>query len=253
VQHCTPEQLALAALREPLPAEDAAHLAECARCRHEVASLQRSVDVLAVPELAAPGASIEPPARVWAAIAAATEVSGAASAGLGAADATEPAPEPPAEPTEEPTADVVPLRRRRRPVLLVAAAAVAGALIGAGAVAVLRGGDDGVPVTSVTLAPLDRADASGSAVVVKKDDGTRLLRLDLRAPTLQHAYYEAWLLQPDVKGMVPLGMVDAGETDFVLPPGLDLGRFPVVDVSIEPLDGNPAHSGDSVARGELKS
>ena len=56
MQHCTPEQLALAALREPLSAEDTAHLEACADCRAEVASLQRAVDLLAVPELAAPGA-----------------------------------------------------------------------------------------------------------------------------------------------------------------------------------------------------
>ena len=61
MQHCAPEQLALAALREPLPADDAAHLATCEACRAEVASLQRAVDVLAVPELAAPGASVPPP------------------------------------------------------------------------------------------------------------------------------------------------------------------------------------------------
>src|SRR5919107_3239797 len=65
VEHCTPEQLALAALREPLPAEDAAHLAACAECRAEVASLQRAVDALAVPQLAAPGASVAPPPSVW--------------------------------------------------------------------------------------------------------------------------------------------------------------------------------------------
>jgi hypothetical protein len=61
VQHCSPEQLALAALREPLPAEDATHLAQCAACSAEVASLQRGVDVLAVPALAAPGAPVPPP------------------------------------------------------------------------------------------------------------------------------------------------------------------------------------------------
>ena len=38
-----------------------------------------------------------------------------------------------------------------------------------------------------------------------------------------------------------------------LPADLDLAEFPLVDVSVEPLDGNPTHSGDSVARGELTS
>src|SRR4029450_8434019 len=75
VQHCTPEQLALAALREPLPPADAAHLADCESCRAEVASLQRARDVLAGPQLAAPGAAVPPPPPVWAAIAAATGVS----------------------------------------------------------------------------------------------------------------------------------------------------------------------------------
>jgi hypothetical protein len=250
VQHCTPEQLALAALREPLPADDAAHLAGCARCGAEVTSLQRSVDALAVPQLAAPGAPVQPPARVWEAIASATGVSGSPQP---AAPVVARTAEPAAHSLPGPRTDVIPLRRRRRPLLLAAAAAVAGAVIGAGAVAVLRGGDDGVAVTSVTLAPLDDADASGSAAVVERDDGTRVLRLDLKAPSLRDGYYEAWLLEPSVEGMVPLGMVESGETDFELPAGLDLGRFPVVDVSVEPLDGNPAHSGDSVVRGELKT
>ena len=34
--HCTPEQLALAALRERLPETDTTHLAVCAECRAEV-------------------------------------------------------------------------------------------------------------------------------------------------------------------------------------------------------------------------
>ena len=75
--HCTPEQLALAALRERLPEADTTHLDTCAECRAEVASLQRGVDALAVPELAAPGAAVAPPPGVWAGIAAATGVSAA--------------------------------------------------------------------------------------------------------------------------------------------------------------------------------
>ena len=93
--HCTPEQLALAALSEPLPDDDATHLADCARCQDEVASLRRPVDVLAGPPLSATGPEVSPPPRVWASIAAATGVS-----------ATPRAEEPP-------PADVVPLRPRR--------------------------------------------------------------------------------------------------------------------------------------------
>jgi hypothetical protein len=234
VQHCTPEQLALAALREPLPDGDATHLASCEQCRAEVASLRRSVEAVAVPQLAAPSTSVDPPPRVWEAIAAATGVSAA-------------------EPATPPSrAEVVPLRPRRSRWLLVAAAAVAGAAVGAGAVAVVQNDDDGVPVASAELDPVDANDASGRASVVELDDGTRLLRVALDAPRLADGYYEVWLLEPDVSGLIPVGVTQAGTTvTFELPTGLDLADFPVVDVSVEPLDGDPEHSGDSVVRGEL--
>jgi hypothetical protein len=243
-----PEQLALAALHEPIPADDAAHLATCAECRADVAGLQRSVDLLAVPEFAAPGAPVPPPPRVWAAIAAQT--------GVSSAPRSEPAaPEPVEEPgSPAPAADVVPLRPRRpRTLLLTVAAAVAGAVVGAGAVAVLQGDDDGAPVAETALDPLENADASGSARVVERDDGTRILEVDLQAPDLSDAYYEVWLLKPDVSGLVPVGTTQAGTAAFEIPAGLDLGQFPVVDVSVEPLDGDPAHSGNSVVRGVLES
>jgi anti-sigma factor RsiW len=249
VQHCTPEQLALAALREPLPADDAAHLAGCERCRAEVASLQRAVDAVAVPQLAAPGPSVPPPPRVWEAIAAAT--------GVSATPSSVPAPEDPPAAAEDPpaqVAEVLPFRSRRRPVLLVAAALVAGAAVGAGAVAVLSDrDDDGEAVTAVALDPLADNDASGQAEVVVRDDGTRVVEVDLDAPALDDGYYELWLIDREVVGMVPLGVVSPGSQTFELPADLDLGQFPLVDVSVEPLDGDPTHSGVSVARGELDS
>jgi hypothetical protein len=244
VQHCTPEQLALAALREPLPADDAAHLDSCERCRAEVASLQRAVDALAVPQLAAPVGSVPPPPRVWDAIAAATGVSATAAA-------PEVAAAPPAAP-EVAEATVLPFRSRRRPWLLVAAAAVAGAVIGAGAVAVLDNrDDDGDPVVAVALDPLADNNASGRAEVIVRDDGSRVVQVDLDAPALDDGYYEVWLIDSQVVGMVPLGVVLPGTQEFELPADLDIEQFPIVDVSVEPLDGVPTHSGVSVARGEL--
>jgi anti-sigma-K factor RskA len=232
VQHCSPEQLALAALREPLPDEDAEHLAGCAECRREVASLQRSVDVLAVPEFAAPGAPVPPPPHLWAGIAAATGVSAA-------------------PPSEAPLAPVVPLRRPGRRWLALAAAVVAGIAVGAGAVAVTRdGGPAGTVVATAGLDALAGEDASGRAQV-REEDGHRLLEVDLSAPSLADGYYEVWLLQPDAQRMVQVGAVTAGDTVLPLPPGVDLAAYPVVDVSVEPLDGDPTHSGVSVARGSL--
>jgi hypothetical protein len=249
VQHCTPEQLALAALREPLPAEDATHLASCEVCRAEVRSLQRSVDAVAVPQLAAPGAPVAPPPAVWEAIAAATGVS--ATPRPDAVPAPAAVAEAGAPPAQD--ADVLPFRSRRRPLLLVAAALVAGAVVGAGAVAVVQSGDDGEPVTAVALDPLADNDASGRAEVVVRDDGSRVVEVELDAPALDDEYYEIWLIDRDVVGMVPLGVVAPGTQTVELPAELDLAEFPLVDVSVEPLDGDPTHSGVSVARGELDS
>ncbi|UOY00396.1 anti-sigma factor [Blastococcus sp. PRF04-17] len=248
--HCTPEDLALAALREPLSADDDAHLASCDRCQAEVASLRRAVDVLAVPEFAAPAASVPPPPRVWEAIAAAT---GATSAPRADVLAVPPAPAGPDADDERPDATVVPLRRPRRPVLLAVAAAVAGAVVGAGVMAVLDRDEGGQPVTSVTLDPLADNEASGRAEIIEQADGSRIVRVDLDAPALEGEYYEVWLIDSDVVGMVTLGVARPGTQTFEIPAGLDLGRFPIVDVSVEELDGDPTHSGVSVARGELES
>ncbi len=264
MQHCTPDDLALAALHEALPAPSAAHLEGCAACRGEVSSLRRGVELLTVPAFAASSGPVAPPPAVWASIAAATGVSAAPRPErmVGADAPSQPSaplrPEPlpagatAAEPA--PMADVVPMRpRRSRTLLLAVAASVVGAVVGGGTVAVLQGGDDGAPVAAAVLDPLAEADASGSARVIERGDGTRVLEVDLRAPELEDAYYEVWLLEPDVSGLVPVGTTQSGTARFEIPAGLDLGRFPVVDVSIEPLDGDPAHSGDSVVRGVLDS
>jgi anti-sigma-K factor RskA len=260
VPHCTPEQLALAALREPLPADDATHLDSCARCRAEVASLHRAVDALAVPELAAPGAAVPPPPGVWAGIAAATGVSAAprpeAVAGSGrplTAVPAEPArPAAPAPRSERPASAGVVRPQWSRLLLTAAAALVVGVGIGAGAVALGTRDDEGVAVAAAALDPLDDSDATGEARVVERPDGSRVLTLDLSATDPDDGFYEVWLIDRAVRDMYSLGVVQGGgEVTLEVPPGVDLTEFPVVDVSVEPLDGDPGHSGVSVARGVL--
>jgi hypothetical protein len=251
VEHCEPEQLALAALGEPLPSDDAAHLAACETCRAEVASLRRGVDLLAVPEFAAAGPSIAPPPRVWDAIAAATGASaaatGASAAATGASAAATGVPRSPAV-VPEPAPDNVRVLRPRRSRLLLAAAAVVVAA-GAGAIALNR--DDVVTVASTTLDPLDSSRATGKASVVEEDDGSRVLRIELDAPAAEDAFYEAWLADTSAVGMIPMGTVRPGTTSLTVPDGVDLADWPTVEISVEPIDGDPQHSGVSLVRGAL--
>ncbi len=68
------------------------------------------------------------------------------------------------------------------------------------------------------------------------------------------SFYELWLLDLDgseVRALQSLGRVGADGT-YTVPEGVDVEQFSVVDVSIEPDDGNPDHSGDSVLRGGLQ-
>lgn len=135
--------------------------------------------------------------------------------------------------------------RRRAALLTVAAAAVL--LVGV-PLALSLGGDGG-PSRRAQLAALGEFAGTGQAEL---DDHTLSVEFEGAAPQ-EGAFYELWLLDLDggeVRDLRSLGRVDAGGS-FVVPDDVDLGRFDVVDVSLEPDDGNPDHSGDSVLRGDL--
>jgi hypothetical protein len=63
---------------------------------------------------------------------------------------------------------------------------------------------------------------------------------------------EVWLLTPEVDGLISLGYLTGASGEFIVPDSVDLDRFSVVDISAEPLDGDPTHSGDSIVRGALE-
>jgi hypothetical protein len=233
-EHIHPDDLALLALGEAPTAEDQAHLAACPVCRTEVDEL-RTV-VAGARSVSADDVPVAPPSQVWDAV--------AAELGLGRDRSATPA-------TGEPAA-VVPLARpRRRTALLVAAAAVVGLLVGSVVTGLVVGRDDGGGVVaSADLSPLPQHQGTSAAEVVGTGD-QRELRLDVTGLTTGNGFYEVWLLGADGKRLVSLGLLDGSTATFPLPPQVDLADFPVVDVSLEPADGNPAHSGDSIVRGTL--
>lgn len=142
--------------------------------------------------------------------------------------------------------------RRLTTVGLVAAAAVAVGVVVIGP-GVLP--DDPVePIAAATLEPFgDHQVQPASGQVVRTADGHKLLELDLSAlPALEGDFYEVWLLDDRDGRLISLGPVRPDGT-YALPPGVQVGDFPLVDVSIEPPDGDPTHSGNSVLRGPLST
>jgi hypothetical protein len=104
----------------------------------------------------------------------------------------------------------------------------------------------------VSLQPLGDSPAEGSAVLTQ-ESGRRSIELSITGlpPAAAGSYYEVWLIDRGVTGLVSLGPLDAERATFPVPAGLDLGAYPVLDVSVEAFDGDPGHSSDSVVRGVL--
>lgn len=226
-----------AALGEPLTAEERDQLDADPALQDEVARLSEVVALAEeAPEDVVDDASLD---HLWAGIAAQafgdTDTSGAAPM-----DA------------DEHSAEVIPLRRAAPWVALSAVAA--GIAIIAALVAVGPFADDApTPVAVADLAPF--ADAPVDAVEGQfvTTDGTATLQLDLSAlPPRDDAFYEVWLLDADTGRMVSLGPARPDDT-YALPQGVEVGDYPSVDVSVEPQDGDPTHSGDSVLRGPVQA
>jgi anti-sigma-K factor RskA len=232
-QHCDPDVLALLAMGESVgSAEDSTHLASCAHCQSDLDQLRavvttsRTVEPADWPEAA--------PAQVWERVLDELDLGGAA------------ADVPP----------VLPLAARRGPswrALVVAsvAAALTGVLGTLGVVAVVSDSSPSV-VARASLAPLPDHSGSGTATVVGAGAG-RALDIDVSGLGPVNGFYEVWLLDADGKKLVSLGLLRGTHGRFALPPGVNIATYPLVDVSIEPADGNPAHSGNSVVRGRLAS
>lgn len=276
MDHIEPEELAVLALdgREP-DAAVRAHLDACSECLGEYDSLVRTVAL----GRGAPDDEFEaPPSTVWSAIhaelglspeLAADPTQGRTPVAVAEAEVEAPAPR---------SDHVAPRRRSRRPALasdgpdgtrrrsawlpITVAAAVGGILAGVALGWLLgaagTGGTVGQdPAVVLASAELDSFpgwdDAIGSATVEEGADGVRTVVVDLDATVPAGEVREVWLIRSDASGLVSLGLLDGASGRFVVPAGIDLDEFTLVDVSAEPVDGDPAHSGDSIVRGELRT
>ncbi|MGW4928779.1 anti-sigma factor domain-containing protein [Agromyces sp. NPDC004153] len=148
--------------------------------------------------------------------------------------------------------------RRRSPWWpVVAAATVVGVLIGFGVGAATHEvvlNPWGPAATVIASTKLDRAPGgspTGTAVIEQDHAGLRWLKVDLDAKVPVGDVREVWLIRSDSSGYQSLGLLLGISGRFVVPDGIDLREYTLVDVSAEPADGNPDHSGDSIVSGKL--
>ena len=155
----------------------------------------------------------------------------------------------------DPVVDLAEERSKRRFRSALAAGAVAAVLlVGVPiALALRESTSDGGAVTATADLSAVPDDFGGSGAAELVDGGLRVETMGL--DPLDDAVYELWLLElvdGQAKDLVSLGLIDADGT-YELDDGIDLDRFSTVDISIEPTDGDPTHSGNSVLRGELET
>ena len=230
--HAGPELLALIAMGEQISDVDVLdHLAGCPDCTVELAHLSHAA-TLGRSTLGA-GELFTPNARVWARV---TEELGIASE----------------VPTETPVIELRARARRRRWIPVVAASVATMLVVGG-----LAGWQLLQPTAARVLASAklsafpDWKGSTGEARVEKSADGTLVVQVSLSSPEHGSGFDEVWLMTSDGKHLVSLGVLGDGSGTFSIPAGINLSQYDVVDISSEPLDGNPAHSSNSIVRGRL--
>ena len=183
----------------------------------------------------------EPPDEVWAGIESAVRAAGDEH---GTVVALEPRP-----------------RMRRRLAISVAAVLV---VVVAGLAALLLARDDPSDVVATASLAYDPenfdalgAQAQADAELVLDSGQHSIVIVDAALPSPEAgADLEVWLIRPDaagnVAGLVSLGVIDPTDPgSLAIPAGYDPDAYFVVDISVEPRDGDASHSGRTILRGPL--
>lgn len=232
--HLDEELLAQWALDEDGPDTAAAeHLQHCARCHDSLTELRA---------IAAAGKQLprleSPPADVWSRVSAELDL-----------DTRPPRSEQPEIVISRQPHQTT--RRRRGLAVAAAVAAVIGAGAGVAGTLLVTSDDNTTPTPQavIRLEPLAGKTGDGTADLI--DAGGRL-KVAAAGLNSGQGFYEVWLINVDGKRMVSLGVLDprTGGT-FQIPPNVTAQGYRIVDVSLEPDDGNPEHSHNSIIRGTL--
>jgi hypothetical protein len=263
MNHLDSETLALVAMSEAeLNQDERKHLEGCAVCARELLALRHTVATgrsARTVELVAPGE------QLWSRIHGTLGLSQAVAApprvgefGLSrrAADATDAADAPDeTSVSDPPSVSDAPRPLSMRGWLPLAAAAAIVGLVGGSAAGIWwqsSRAPAAVPVVaSATLEPQSSWEASGRAWVEVAADGHREVIVHLVTAGDAVLLREVWLVTADATGLLSIGFLDGAAGRFTIPAGIDLAAYPLVEVSAEFDDGDPAHSGDAIVLGKL--
>jgi hypothetical protein len=151
-------------------------------------------------------------------------------------------------------------RRRTSTSLMLAAAAVS-LVVAAAVVLTATGGSEPAVVAIAALThdtetfdPLGAA-ATASARLVDRDGSLEIVIDEARLPELDgDLELELWMLAADEAGAVvdvaPVARL-SGPGTYAVPSDIDVGTHRIIDISVEPRDGDADHSGRSILRGTL--
>jgi Anti-sigma-K factor rskA len=248
VSHAELDDLAGLALHDDAPADVRAHIDSCASCTEAVAAF------VAARAVAGAGPLVEPPPHVRDQV--------LASLRRPDARAESPAAPIPLPVAPAPRSSSVPPAAARRGVApWLAGLAAAVALLAGLGIGHVTGGADPAPeavaptpetvVAAAALTALDSDAPRGVADAVEQGD-TMTVRVSAEALGDGDGVHEVWLINVDGKRMISIGLLASGDKgQFEVPMDLIEKGYRIVDISVEPDDGDPTHSGVSLARGEL--
>jgi anti-sigma-K factor RskA len=144
-----------------------------------------------------------------------------------------------------------------RPVTAIASslALLAGGLaVGAALESGGTGGGTATTVASLTLRPLAPAatPALGTARLLAKPGRLEVSLRGVR-PSPPGTFYELWLMNSpgDLVSLASFRVPASGKMTMEVPLPVSPGSYHFVDVSLQPANGSPRHSGDSVLRGPV--
>ena len=178
----------------------------------------------------------DPPADLWDAIGARLD-----------RERADAADDLPARPLTPPT----PIAGRSRTSWLLAAAAAI--LVVAAIAGVVLSRRDTSPTTQVVSSSrlqVLAGPATAEATLVRTDGKLQLRIVAHDMPAAPDgSHYELWLMNSGITEPHALGHM-TGSTVVTVPPSIDVAKFPVVDISLEP-DSSTGYSGHSLLRGTL--